>query len=49
MKVILVGGKEFSVSGIFSISDTQICVSFTSITSYDELRQSLNEWFIARD
>lgn len=43
MKVVLANNKEYAVSGVFQITDTQICIVFTEVTSYDDLRIELTE------
>ncbi len=41
MKVQLTGGKEWEVSLVAQQSETQLCIGFTGIISYDELREEL--------
>ena len=42
MKVQLTGGKEWEVSLVAQQSETQLCIGFIGIISYDELREELN-------
>ncbi len=41
MKVQLTGGKEWAVSLVAQQSETQLCIGFTGIISYDVLREEL--------
>ena len=41
MKVQLKGGKEWEVSLVAQQSETQLCIGFIGIISYDELREEL--------
>lgn len=47
MKVQLTGGKEWQVSLVALQTETQICIGFTNITSYDELREELTQEALA--
>jgi predicted ribosome quality control (RQC) complex YloA/Tae2 family protein len=41
MKITLSTGIEFPVSTIFKQDEAQLCIGFTGIKSYDELRKAL--------
>lgn len=41
MKVVLKTGKEYQVSSVSLMKETQLCIGFTGITSYDTLRADL--------
>lgn len=43
MKIVLKTGQEYDVSGLFQITETQICISFTGIEDYGVLRSTLTD------
>ncbi|MDF2596463.1 MAG: hypothetical protein K0R69_2804 [Clostridia bacterium] len=43
MKVVLKTLVEFQASSVFMQAENQLCIGFTEISSYDELKASLTE------
>jgi hypothetical protein len=40
-RIVLKTAEEFQVSSVFMQAENQLCISFTGITNYDELRAKL--------